>query len=658
MKAEIALLGNPNCGKTTLFNELTGDNKTVGNWTGVTVTLEVGHFHYQGQAIDIVDLPGIYSLLTHSPEQITACEYLVNYHPDVLINIVDSTNLERNLYLTTQLVETGVPVVVALNMEDELRKEGLSLDAKALSDRLGVPCVKISATKRIGIDKLMQTVMHVVHKPELGRPSRFPDFYSAEIKQQIDETMSHIDHKDVPEHLNLRWVALQMLEEHWQGTTPAHLAGMGDDWELRIGEERYARIREIVPQVLKKSPFIRRNEMTKRIDAIVCHRIWAFPIFLMIMLLIFYISFGPFGSMINEWFGLFFDEWLPSATHSLLSVLQTGPVLESLLIDGIIAGVGGVLVFLPQLMLLFFFLSLLEYSGYMARAAFITDKLLARFGLSGMSFIPMVLGFGCSVPAVMACRVLDSRRERLLTMAIVPFMSCSARMPVYLLFAAAFFASRKWLVIGSLYLIGILAALLTALMLRPVLMKGDRPLFLMEMPPYRKPVWHCIWRTLWLRTWDFISRAGSIILIASVVVWFLNNFNLQLQLTADSSQSILSRLGMLLAPIFQPLGYGYWQIAVALLTGLMAKEAVVSTLSVLLAGGTAVDIALSTMLTPPAAYALLVFVLLYTPCVATLAALRRESGKWGFVARSFVYQMAFAWFVSWIIYRIGLLFFS
>lgn len=657
MKAEIALLGNPNCGKTTLFNELTGDNKSVGNWTGVTVTLEVGHFHYQEQAIDIVDLPGIYSLLTHSPEQITACEYLVNYHPDVLINIVDSTNLERNLYLTTQLVETGVPVVVALNMEDELKKQGLALDAKALSEQLGVPCVKISATKRIGIDRLMQTVMEVVRKPSLGRSERAADFYSAEIKNRIDEMAAQIDKTAVPAHLNLRWVALQMLEEHWQGNAPAHRDdGAGDDWELKIGEERYARIREIVPKVLKKSPLVRRNELTKKIDAVVCHRIWALPVFILVMLVVFYISFGPFGSMINGWFGVFFDEILPRAARAALAAIHAGPVVESLVVDGVIAGVGGVLVFLPQLMLLFFFLALLEYSGYMARAAFITDKLLARFGLSGMSFIPMVLGFGCSVPAVMACRALDSRRERLLTMSVVPFMSCSARMPVYLMFAAAFFASQKWLVIGSLYLLGIMAALLTALVLSPMIMKKERPLFLMEMPPYRKPVWHCVWRTLWLRTWDFISRAGSIILVASVIVWFLNSFDTSLQLTADSSQSILSRLGVLLAPLFRPLGFGYWQIAVALLTGLMAKEAVVSTLAVLLTAGAAVDTALAAMLSPAAAYALLVFVLLYTPCVATLAAIRRESASTSFMLRIFVYQLVVAWLLAFAVYHIGLLF--
>lgn len=655
MKAEIALLGNPNCGKTTLFNELTGDNKTVGNWTGVTVTLEIGHFHYNEQAFDVVDLPGIYSLFTHSPEQITACEYLVNYHPDVLVNIVDSTNLERNLYLTTQLVETGVPVVVALNMEDELLRQGLSLDAKALSEQLGVPCVKISATRRRGIDKLMQTVMDVALHPYRGRPAKLAEFYSPEVRQKIDETLTLIEPSVIPSHLNLRWAALQMLEEHWPGPMPAAVIGCGDDWELKVGEERYAYIRQIVGRVLKKSPLVKRHEFTRKLDRVLCHPLLALPIFVLVMLLIFFFSFGQPGGLITGWFEVFLNEILPRAIAALLAAVQAGPVISSLVLDGIIAGVGGVLVFLPQLMLLFFFLALLEYSGYMARAAFLTDKLLSRFGLSGMSFIPMVLGFGCTVPAIMGCRALENKRERLLTMSVVPFMSCSARMPVYGLFAAAFFAADKWLVISSLYLLGIVVALGTAVILSPMIMKKERPLFLMEMPPYRKPVWHCVWRTLWMRTWDFISRAGSIILIASVIVWFLSNFNLRLQLVADTSTSILSQLGVLIAPLLAPLGLGQWQIAVALLTGFMAKEAVVSTLAVLLAGSGGLELALSALISPAAAYALLVFVLLYTPCVATLAAVRRESSSTGFTLRMIAYQLIVAWLVAFIAYQVGML---
>lgn len=657
MKMEIALFGNPNSGKTSLFNELTGDNRSVGNWTGVTVTLDIGHFHYQKQAFDIVDLPGIYSLFTHSPEQLTACEYLLNYHPDVIVNVVDVTNLERNLYLTTQLVETGVPVVVALNMVDELRQQGLSIDTAELSRQLGVPCIGISATKRIGISKLMDKVVELANDKHICNSMVISSRFSPEIRNKLDEIMHSLPENVVPEHINPRWAAVQMLEEHWpKEGMPEELIGGGDDWEGKIGKERYSIIADIVPRVIKKSPFIKRNEITKKIDAVVCHRFFALPIFVLVMCTIFFLSFGPLGLFIQDLFELVFIDWLPAVTASLFATLGVNAVITGLVVNGIIAGVGAILVFLPQLMLLFLCLAFLENSGYMARAAFLTDKMLASFGLSGMSFIPMVLGFGCSVPAIMTCHALENRRERMLTMMVIPFMSCSARMPVYALLAAAFFVSGQSLVIVSLYFLGILMALCTAFVISPFLMKKERPIFMMEMPPYRKPIWHCVWRTVSMRIWNFISSAGTVILIGSVVIWFLSSFDWHLHVVAGS-ESILSSIGIVISPVFIPLGFGIWQIAVALISGFISKEAVVSSLAILLAGsGTTVGAALTGLISPAAAYALMVFVLLYPPCIATLAAVRRESSSTLFTAAMIGYQLLVAWLVAFVVYRIGLFF--
>ena len=652
MKLEIGLFGNPNCGKTTLFNELTGGNRSVGNWTGTTVTLDIGHFHYKKQAIDLVDIPGIYSLFTHTPEQLTGCEYLLNYHPDVLLNVVDSTNLERNLYLTTQLIESGIPVVVALNMHDAMQEQGLFVDAKKLSELLGTPCVKISAAKGYGIEKLLETIMAVVKNPSLCDSDRIVNQFSPEIREKLEQIVAQIDDESVPEHIDRHWVGIQMMKEHWQGELPEELRGQGDAWETAISEERYRIIGQIVDQVIKVSPLIRRRQLSEKIDAVVCNRYLALPIFCLVMFLIFYLAFGPLGNALNNAFEYLFNDLIAGWVSAGLTAAGAGSFLSGLIIDGIIGGVGAVMVFLPQLAILFLCLALLEFSGYMARAAFITDKLLSKFGLSGMSFIPMILGFGCSVPAIMACRALDNKKERLLTMMIIPFFSCSARMPVYAVFAAAFFADMQYLVIFSLYFLGILVALLTSVILRPKIMQKEKPVFLMEMPPYRKPVWHCIWSSVWVRVWDFISRAGTIILLASVVVWLLSNVNISFQMVGTDA-SILSTIGKFIAPIFSPMGFGFWQIAVALITGFMAKEAVISTLGVLYASAAVpLSAVLTSLISPASAFALMVFVLLYTPCVATLTAMRRESGSAKYTLFMMLYQLGVAWLVSFIIYHL------
>jgi len=651
MKLEIALFGNPNVGKSTLFNELTGGSYPVGNWTGTTVNLMIGHFHYKKQAVDIVDMPGIYSLLTHSPEQIAGCDYLLKYHPDAIINIIDSTNLERNLYLTTQLIETGVPVVVALNMDDEMKEQGVYVDAKLLSELLGTPCVKISATKGHGLSKLLDTVMAVAEHPSLTDSDKLIRQFSPQLQEKLEHIVQMIDSDNVPEHIDRHWIGLQMMKEHWQGDLPEELQGQGNTWEATIGEERYRIISEIVKQVVKVSPLIRRRQLSQKIDAIVCNRFLAFPVFIVVMFLIFFLAFGPVGNVVYNGFSYLFNDIFAAATLKWLTAASAGPVITGLVIDGIIGGVGAVMVFLPQLTILFLCLAMLEFSGYIARAAFMTDKLLAKFHLSGMSFIPMVLGFGCSVPAIMACRSLDNKRERLLTMMIIPFMSCSARMPVYVLFAAAFFADKKYLIIFSIYALGILMAFITAVILSPMIMKKQSPLFMMEMPPYRKPVWHCVWRSVWVRVWDFISHAGTVILIASIVVWFLSNFNSDFVMVT-SNESLLGNIGRGMSPFFAPLGFGYWQITVALILGFMSKEAVISTLAVLYAGASSLTLALTSVITPVAAFALMVFVLLYTPCIATLTAMRRESGSWKYTFFMMVYQFGVAWVVSFLIYHL------
>jgi ferrous iron transport protein B len=626
---EIALFGNPNSGKTTLFNELTGGSLSVGNWTGTTVNVETGHFRYKNQEADILDLPGVYSLLTASPEQMAGCLYLRQTPPDVIVNIVDATNLERNLYLTTQLVETGLPVVVALNMNDELQAQGVIIDTKLLSGLLGVPCVKISSTTGQGLRKLLDSVL------EAAGQERNQD----EVKRFI-----------APDGRDMLEKAAEVCDQ------PAQPIGATLTLKTAAAEERYQAVTNIVAQVRNFSPLARWRRLSKKIDAVVCHRVLALPIFFAVMFFIFFLSFGPVGNVVYRGFDYLFRDVFATTVSQWLAAGQVGPVLSGLIVDGIIRGVGAVMAFLPQLAILFFCLALLEFSGYIARAAFITDKFLAHFGLSGMSFIPMILGFGCSVPAIMACRSLHHRGERLLTMMIIPFISCSARMTVFALLAATFFNEQRFLVIFLLYVLGVVMAFITSLILSPFLLKGHRPAFLMEMPPYRKPVWHCVWRSVWVWVWDFLSHAGTVILIAAVAVWFLSNFNASWQMV-DSSNSLLGNIGRGMAPLFAPLGFGYWQIVVALILGFMSKEAVISTLAVLYAGTATLSAALATVISPLAAFALMVFILLYTPCIATLTAMHRESGSWGYTLLMMIYQFGVAWLASFLIYHFLLILF-
>ncbi|MGI5891723.1 MAG: ferrous iron transport protein B [Bacillota bacterium] len=659
MLLNLSLVGNPNSGKSTIFNELTGLRQGIGNWPGVTVAVENGSFIYGDYKINIADLPGIYSLFPHSKEQEIACQYLMKgngKNPHIIINVVDAGNLERNLYLTSQLLEMGLPVLVVLNMYDEVEKQGLEINLVALSQALGVPCVKLEDQKRKKLNHLLDLAIKMASDRITYDSDAFWRNFSQEIREKQQEIANSLPDDIVPHGLKTRWIAEQILEGHWRGYLHQQLKADGDNWETIVSTERYKILEKIVQNVLKKRSDAPQN-LTEAIDRIVCNRFFALPIFFLLIFSILFIAFGPPGKNILLICSKLFLISLPAGISSLLQTLQVSFWLHSLVVDGIIAGVGGILVFLPQLAIMFFFLAFLEESGYMSRAAFLTDKMLSRFGLGGTSFIPMILGFGCSVPAIFSCRILNNDKERFLTMLAIPFMSCSSRLPIYALFSAAFFSAYQGLIIFSLYFLGVTTALLTVLLLRPLFKKHSQSFFLMEMPKYRIPAWHDIGRRVWMRTWEFITRAGTLILLASVIIWFLSHFSFGYGWLLDGQESsILQWLGKLIAPLFAPLGFDQWQTAVSLVTGFMSKETVVSSLNILYSLPGNVDAAaktLSTIFTPLAAYSFMVFVLLYTPCVATIGALKRESASWHFAGFAIVYQLLVAWLVSFVIYRIG-----
>ncbi len=583
MQLEIALLGNPNCGKTTLFHALTGAGGPVGNWAGVTVTAEQGSFMFGETEIKLIDLPGVYSLTSVSPEQKAVDAYLSTAKPDVIINVANSTNLERHLYLTTQLLEKKIPMVLCLNLWDELPRLGLTLDVERLRDELGIPCIPCSAAKGQGLSSLLQAACQATNNP----PSALP---------------------------------------------------------LDIALSAVARFDQVAQLMEKVAIPTKQQKEGPGLDRFFCHPFWALPIFSLLMLTMFYLSFGPLGAALSDVFSL----WLTYAeegVHTLLLHFSVQPFVQSLLLDGIFSGIGSVLVFLPQLLLMFLFLALLETSGYMARTAFLADRYLSKVGLSGFSMIPLLLGFGCSVPAVMACRSLDSWRDRLLTMTAIPFVSCSARLPVYAFFTAAFFPEHSWLIIGGLYFGGLFFGALVLRLLDKTMLVKEKTCFILELPPYRWPAFRALFRSIQVRVWDYISKAGSVIFLASVLVWVLSNLTPTMTPTSDASTSILGCMGVWVANLLQPLGLGRWELAVALIAGLFSKEAIVSTFSILL-GSTG---ALPTLLSHSAALAFLTFVLLYTPCVATLRIMAAESGSKWFVLRIALAHLLFAWIVAFVV---------
>ena len=669
----VALAGNPNCGKTTLFNALTGSNQYVGNWPGVTVEKKEGTARIGEKAVTVVDLPGIYSLSPYSMEEIVARDFIIGEAPDCVIDIVDATNLERNLYLTAQLLELERPTVVALNFMDEVAKRGDQIDVRRLSRELGVPVVPITARTGQGLEELMHTAHRKMHLGVTVEPDDLYDDYTHDIHHRMGELLHDYAYAaNLPAH----WASIKLLEGdaivEKALSLPADVkqkldalvaeyenaGGLGDR-ETLIADSRYQYIQKVVSASVVKGGAPGELTFSEKIDQVVTHRIFAIPLFLCTMLIMFVVTFGPFGSWLSDGVGAGMDalsRWLTPA----LEGAGVSHVLISLVCDGIIAGVGGVITFLPQIALLFFFLSFLEDSGYMSRAAFIMDRLLRRFGLSGKAFIPMLMGFGCSVPAIMGARTMENEKDRRMTILLIPFMSCSAKLPVYGLLSAAFFGPWAGLVVFGLYIIGMLAGIASGLFFKKTLFAGEPAPFVLELPPYRLPSLGNILTHVWQKVKGFLVKAGTLILLMSMVLWLLQSFDFSLRMVEDASQSMLGSLGGIIAPVFAPCGFGHWQAAVALLTGLIAKEMVVSSLSMfygfsLTAASTEVAAAM-TGFTPLSAFAMLTFILLYVPCVAAVSTLFKEmnSRKWAWF--SIAWQIGCAYVISLLVYQVGGLF--
>jgi len=674
---KLALAGNPNCGKTTLFNELTGSNQYVGNWPGVTVEKKEGKTQVDGNPVTVVDLPGIYSLSPYSMEEIVARKFIVDEHPDVIVNIVDATNIERNLYLTVQLLELERPLVIALNFMDEARARGDRVDCDMLARILGVPVVPIVARTGENLEELLRAAHRTIHAGTTLEPDDLYDDFTHEIHHEVSAL---IHDKAYSIGLPAHWAAIKLIEGDnlvekaldLPPETVNEVEAIAEryeeaydvgDRETLIADSRYRFIVGVVALAVTKGSPENSLTLSDKIAKVVTHRIFAIPIFLFTMFCLFALTFGPLGSTLSDAMDTLINGYFSPWVSHALTAAGTADWVNRLVVEGVIRGVGGVLTFLPQIALLFFFLSILEDTGYMARAAFIMDRLLRRFGLSGKAFIPMLMGFGCSVPAIMGARTMENEKDRRMTIMLVPFMSCSARLTVYGFISAAFFPKHAGLVVFSLYVLGLLFAVLSGLILRGTLFKGKPAAFVLELPPYRLPTFNNCILHVWERVRGFLVKAGTLILSMNVLLWFLQSFGAGFVMVSDPSQSILGAIGGAIAPILKPLGFGTWQAAVALLTGLIAKEAVVSSMSLFygfstLDGGAVIATALSsTFATPAAAYAFLVFVLLYVPCIAAMATLYREMGSLKWTIRSILWQLGAAYLGAFLAYHICLLIF-
>ena len=659
------LAGNQNCGKTTLFNQLTGSNQHVGNFPGVTVDRKDGQIRKQENTL-VTDLPGIYSMSPYTSEEIVTREFFLNDRPRGIINIVDATNIERNLYLTMQLIELDIPMVLALNMMDEVRENGGTIDVNKLEQTLGIPVVPISAAKNEGIDELIDHVVHVAKYRE--RPGRM-DFCDAEgtdggaMHRCIHSIMhlieDHTHHYKIP----TRFAATKLVEGDQMIEEKLHLdqnekemiehiicqleKESGMDRQAALANMRFTFIDKVCQATVVKPRESKEHIRSQKIDRILTGKYTAIPMFVGIMLLIFWLTFGVIGAWLSDLMDLGIGA-VTELCDQALQAAHVNEVVHSLVIDGIFTGVGSVLSFLPTIVILFFFLSLLEDSGYMARVAFVMDKLLRKIGLSGRSFVPMIIGFGCSVPAIMATRTLPSERDRKMTILLTPFMSCSAKLPIYAFFTAVFFPGKGALVMSLMYFTGILVGILYAVIMDHTVFRGEPVPFVMELPNYRMPGAKSVGRLIWDKAKDFISRAFTIIFLATIVIWFLQTFDTHLNIVTDSKDSMLALIGSLVAPVFAPLGFGDWRISTALLTGFMAKESVVSTLTILISGT-----AMSQIFTPFHAVVFLVFTLLYTPCVAAIASVKRElGGKWAVLV--VIMQCVIAWIAAFAVQIFGI----
>lgn len=657
----VVFVGNPNCGKTSLFNIASGAHERVGNYSGVTVDAKVGHFDFEGYHFNLVDLPGTYSLSTYTPEELYVRKYIIEKHPDIIINVIDASNLERNLYLTTQLIDMDVPMIIALNMFDELRESGNQLDIDQLGILLGAPIVPTIGKTGEGVKELFHQITQIAEgKQKTARHIHIN--HGVLLEEKIARVEALIRMNPEPHHnYSARFLAIKLLENDRQVEDIVRkLENCADilaerdvcqkeiqqeideDSESAITDAKYGYVQGAMKETFQKIYKYKRL-MTKRIDAVVTHQVWGYPIFLLLMYLMFFCTFNIGQYPMDwidagvEWLGEWVGAWMPD-----------GP-LKDLIVDGIISGVGGVIVFLPNIMILYAFISWMEDSGYMARAAFIMDKIMHRMGLHGKSFIPMIMGFGCNIPAIMATRTIEDRKSRLITMLITPLMSCSARLPVYIIIISAFFPKNSALILFSMYLIGIMFSIIMAKLLSRFVVKGESTPFVMELPPYRMPSMKSVWRHTWEKGKQYLKKMGTTILVASIAVWALSYFPHHDELSEEQQMEIsyIGQIGKFVEPIIQPCGLA-WKEGVALVTGVGAKEIVASTMSVLYHG----DITTSGM-TPLAAFSFMVFVLLYFPCIPTCIGIKHESGKWKWAGFTALYTTLLAWLASMVVYQVG-----
>ena len=670
----IGFIGNPNCGKTTLFNAYTGANLKVANWPGVTVEKVEGAIKDHDLNIRLVDLPGTYSLTSYTMEEQVSRQFILSDEVDVIIDVADASALERNLYLTLQLLELGKPVVLALNMMDIVEKRGMEIDIHRLPEMLGIPVIPVSARKRTGLDVLLHAAAHhkdctdmdcLIHhhkymsKHQHNHHSEYAMVYSDTIEDKIDLIIAELK-KKYPDLPNYRWHAIKLLEQDKEitGRYPVNLPRVIDrNYESDIINEKYDFIQEIIREVLVNKD--RQEALTEKVDRALTHRFWSIPIFLGIMALVFFLTFT-----IGDWLKGYFElgiEGISTLAGNVLSSAGVNEMVRSLLVDGIIAGVGGILTFLPNIFILFLALAFLEDSGYMSRVAYVMEGLMSKLGLSGRAFIPMILGFGCTVPAIMASRALENRRDRYKVMLITPFMSCSARLPIYILFAEMFFREHAMIVAYSMYLIGLVIAILVAAAIHLIDRRKSENYLLVELPEYKAPSSRTVAIYVWEKVKDYLSKAGTTIFVASIVMWAILNFGPQ-GYTTEMSGSFGSILGRVLVPFFAPLGLGFWQIAVALIAGVSAKEVVVSSCAVLFGVpninsgegmNTLVGILGTVGFGQLNAFCLMVFCLLYIPCMATLATIKKESGSWKWTGFTALFQLAVAWVVTFGVYQIG-----
>lgn len=668
MIKKIALIGNQNCGKTTLFNALTGSSQHVGNFPGVTVEQKTGFIKKHKDELELIDLPGIYSLSPYTSEEIVSIRYLLEEKPCLIINIIDATNMERNLYLTTQLLELNIPMILVLNMMDEVIVSGNSIDIDGLKERLEMDVVPISASKNEGIEDVITAI-----EKNLDQSSHHIDICHGVVHKAIHSISHIVEHSAQSLHLPLRYCVTKIIEGDEDMFDKLHIdqgdrhiiehilekmeEEAGTDREAALVDMRYSFIEDVCQHTVFIESETKEQIRSEKIDRLLTHKYLGIPIFILIMLFIFYLTFSLIGAPLQD----LMDSLIGQFSNWIIHLLEVNDVaywLRSLVGDGILAGVGSVLSFLPVIVILFFFLSMLEDSGYMARVAFVMDKALRKIGLSGRSFVPMLIGFGCSVPAIMATRTLSSDRDRKMTIILTPFMSCSAKLPIYGMIIAAFFPHKAAIVMLTIYCVGILVAIISAILLKNTIFIGEPVPFVLELPAYRIPTLKNVYLNVLDKAKDFIHKAFTIIFMASIVIWFLQSFSFTFDFVSDSSQSILAAIGSFVSPIFAPLGFNDWRASTALMTGITAKESVVSTLTVLTQSSStaAFHQALAGIFTPLSAFAFLVFTVLYMPCVAAFAATRRELHSWIQAILTVLFQTGMAYLVAFLIYQIGHLF--